>query len=346
MANWLEITNTFINLQTMQRVGDLSRAQQQVADQTAMTELRKERDNSLLSQMVDVVVKVREFVQDQQFLDALLSAGVGAMAFPRLFPQMVDADTKLKASDIQVKFLETIRMSATDPLIKPNLEVSLAGYLSTFNSALQEAIANLNREKRQLVWLDPNLEWTFELGEELTPNQDIIQPYRDSEMSLQKGVMFRRGSFYRVIGVSTTGTEGFYLINDLGQNHFLFFGNNGVADLFSFFEPPLPSLDLEISGWELCNKLFSDEFLMQSLKSVRGEMLSIFANALTRAGITKQHLADSLHLYNKSKKDLLARALQAPQLQRVSKADNPRMAFIIGVIIVLIIILAIISSNR
>src|SRR5208283_6090626 len=97
MSNWLEITNTFINLETMRRVGDLSYAQQQAASHMLETEFTKEQDNARLSHLVDLLVKIRQFLQDKQYLDALISAGVGTVAFRQLYPQIVDADTKLKA---------------------------------------------------------------------------------------------------------------------------------------------------------------------------------------------------------------------------------------------------------
>ena len=60
MADWIEIANTLINLQNQQRLGDISRAEQQTADHLATIEYQKQHDNALLSQLVDVVVKVRK----------------------------------------------------------------------------------------------------------------------------------------------------------------------------------------------------------------------------------------------------------------------------------------------
>jgi len=44
MADWIEIANTLINLQNQQRLGDISRAQQQTADHLATIEYQKQHD--------------------------------------------------------------------------------------------------------------------------------------------------------------------------------------------------------------------------------------------------------------------------------------------------------------
>jgi DNA-binding helix-hairpin-helix protein with protein kinase domain len=125
MANWLEITNTVINLETLGKVNNLAKAQQQVADQMLAVELRKQRDNAILSQLVDIVVKVRQLLQDNQFLDAVLSSGVGLLAFSDLYSKIIDAETKLKSSDIQIKLVETIRTSVSAELVNRNETNSL-----------------------------------------------------------------------------------------------------------------------------------------------------------------------------------------------------------------------------
>lgn len=55
MADWLKITNTFIDIETKQRVGNLSRAQQQIANLTMAIEPCKQIDSALLSRRFDVV---------------------------------------------------------------------------------------------------------------------------------------------------------------------------------------------------------------------------------------------------------------------------------------------------
>lgn len=332
MANWLEITNTFINFETMQRVGDLSQAQQQVANQMLAVEFRKQRDNALLSQLVDIVVKVRHFLQDKQFFDALLSAGVGALAFRQLYPQIVDADTKLKASDIQVKLLDTIRSTVADISTRASIESSLADYLTTIKNLLQPLLPQPNPPSHKLVWLDPSKEWQFDVGEEFTPIQDVIN-------LATKVVMFRRGNLYKIIEVNNTATKGFYLINDFGQKWYLFFGKNGGADLFAFLDPPIPNFDQEIAGWELCDKLFSNEFLIENLKSVRSDMLDIYRRAFEQSALTKDHLVIKISQYRQFRQTLVQQALQSPEIQAASKPKESWVPAIIGIGIFLAILL-------
>jgi hypothetical protein len=333
MADWLEIANTLINLQNQQRLGDISRVQQQTADQVVATEYRKQRDNAFLSQLVDVVVKVRQCLQDQQFLDALLSAGVGVIAFSQLYPQIVDADAKLKASDIQIKLLETMRSSISDPVILSNLQVSLSQYLSIVNSKLQDASAKLKQEQRELCWLDPKENWEIDVGEELTPTQNVID-------LTNMGVIFQKGVLYKVVSVNTSDSRGFYLINDYGNKWYLFFGKKGGADLFAFFYPPLPSsLEKEIAGWELCDKIFSDEFLLVNLKSVRTDMLNVYTKALDQAKLTKQDLLSGVSKYRQIRQIILNRALKTLEMRSPAKVNNENSGVVIGVIIIAIMII-------
>ena len=308
MANWLEITSTFINYQTLQRVSDLSNAQQQVANQMLAVELRKQKDNALLSQLVDIVVKVRQFVQDRQFLDALLSSCVGVIAFKQLYPRIVDADMKLKASDIQAKLLETIRSTVSDISIKQNLQLSLSQYFSSINASLEHTLTQMQQSHHEPVWLDPRAldhnheEYSIDVGEECTPLRNLYQPSTNT-------VIFSRGNLYKVIALNTAGTWGFYLINDLGKNHFVHFGENGAASLFIFFDPPLPSLDCEFTGWELCEKSFSDAFLLENLKSLHSKMLSIHQQAYDQAKISKDQLANSFLAYKQLRQSIIKKSL-------------------------------------
>lgn len=296
----------------MQRVGDVSRAQQQVATQMLAVEYRKQQDNALLSRLVDIFVKVRQFNQDEQFLYALLSAGVGALAFKQVYPQILDAETKLKASDIQVKLLETMRSIISDPAVKQTLQLSFAQYLSSVNEFFVQALPQLKQSQYQLVLLNRKVECKITVGKELTPIQDVI------DLS-SKIVIFHKGQLYTVVEVKTAGTKGFYLINDLGQKRYLFFGWKGGASLFAFFDPPLPSLEKEIAVLELCDKLFSEEFLNENLKSVQSEMLALIQQAYDHAKLTRASLASSVQEYKQLRQGIINRALQSPQLRADTK---------------------------
>ncbi|GJQ22194.1 MAG: hypothetical protein HBSIN02_25490 [Bacteroidia bacterium] len=316
MANWLDITNTFINIETMRRVGDLSEAQQRFANQMLAVELQKERDNALLSQLVDIVVKVTQFVQNKQCFDALLSAGVGALAFKQLYPQIVDADTKLKASEIQVKLLDTIRSTVTDTSLRASIQASLTDYLSTVKDLLQAFLAESHLASHRLVWLDPSKEWQVSVGEELTPVQDVTN-------LATKSVMFRRGTLYKVVEVDNSISKGFYLINDFGQKWHHSFRKKGGADLFAFVDPPIPNFDQEVGGWELCDKLFSSEFLTESLKPVRSDVLAIYQRALEQSYLTKDKLIAMVSQYRQFRLTTVQQALQSPEIKALTKSEEP-----------------------
>jgi len=326
MADWLEITNTFINLQTMQRVGDVSRAQQQVATQMLAVEYRKQQDNTLLCKLVDILVKVRQFIQDEQFLYALLSAGVGTLVFKQVYPQILDAETKLKASDIQVKLLETMRSTVSDPTVKQTLQLLLAQYLSSVNDLFIQTLPQLKQSQHQLVLLNPKVEWEIAIGKELMPIRDVID-------FSSKIVIFRKGQLYTIVEVNATGTKGFYLINDHGQKWYLFFGWKGGANLFAFFDPPLPSLEKEIAVLELCDKLFGEEFLNENLKSVQSEMLALIQQAYDHAKLTKASLASSVQEYKQLRQGIINRALQSRQVQAATRnMQFNTLTIVLGVI--------------
>ena len=153
MADWLEIANTFINLQTLQRVGEISFTQQQVASQTLAAEAKRERDNALLSQLVDIVVNVRQLLQSKQYFDALLTAGLGLAAFKQLYSRIVNAETRLKASDIQVKLLEGISQMVTDTFTRTSIETALVKYLSRAMDSIHQILTDSN--SYQLIWSHP-----------------------------------------------------------------------------------------------------------------------------------------------------------------------------------------------
>ena len=60
MADWLKVVDTIVGIETLGKVGDLSRAQQQVANQMAVIEDRKQRDNAIQAEFVDAIVKIMQ----------------------------------------------------------------------------------------------------------------------------------------------------------------------------------------------------------------------------------------------------------------------------------------------
>ena len=337
MADWLEIANTLINLQNQQRLGEISQAQQQTTNQIAEVEFRKQRDNTLFSQLVDVIVKVRQCIQDQQFLDAFLSSCIGLLSYDQLYAAIIDAETKLKASDIQVKILETLRTMVSDNSVKANLQMSFTNYLLTLNANLHKAIAELKQYNGKLIWLDPKELWEIEMGETITPIDDLI------DLST-KSILFRKGNFYTVLSVNNTEPRGFYLTNDIGRKYYFSFTENGKADYFAFSYPSLPSLEKEITMIELCFKIFDDECLQKCFKAIRSEMLALYTNAFEQAKFTKQDLSSSLSVYKQLRQSIVNNSLKSLQVQLPTKT-NTNSGAIIGAVILGIILLIVLLNH-
>jgi hypothetical protein len=336
MADWLEITNTLINLQNQQRLGEISQAQQQATNQIAEAEFRKQRDNTLFSQLVDVIVKVRQGIQDQQFLDAFLSSCIGLLSYDQLYAAIIDAETKLKASDIQVKILETLRTMVSDNSVKTNLQTSFANYLLNLNANLHKAIAELKQYNGKLIWLDPKELWKIEIGETITPIGDLV------DLST-KSILFRKGNFYTVLNVNNTEPRGFYLTNDFGGKYYFSFTENGKADHFAFCYPSLPSLEKEITMAELCFKIFDDECLQKCFKAIRSEMQMLYTNTFEQVKLTKQVLLSSLSEYKQLRQSIVDSSLKSLQVQLPTKTNNN--GAIIGAVIFGIILLIILLGH-
>jgi hypothetical protein len=337
MANWLDITNTIINFETLGRVNDLAKAQQQVADQLLAVEYRKLSDNDILSRLVDVIVKVRQLLQDSQFLDSVLSAGIGLLSFNGLYDRIIDAETKLKASDIQVKLLETIRTSISDPSIRNILQTSLSDFFSDFHSSLKQILVQMKSKQYKLIWLDPSQEWEIEVGEDFIPTQIL----HDTSTKLE---IFQKGKTYKVFAIDND-KKGFYLIDDFGQKRFISFQANGGAKYFMFFEPPLPSLENEVSGWDLIIKLFSNETTLTNLKSIHTTMLNIFNNSLEQANVTRSELVEKIIQYKKYRQEIIEQTIRpsiVDEDEDLQSADSYKYSF--WIIIVIIVLIALLRS--
>jgi hypothetical protein len=338
MANWLDITNTVINFETLGRVNDLAKAQQQVADQMLAVEYRKLRDNDILSRLVDVIVKVRQLLQDNQFLDSVLSAGIGLLSFNGLYDRIIDAETKLKASDIQVELLETIRTSISAPSIHNMLQTSLSDFFSNFQSSLKQILVQMKSNQYRLIWLDPSKEWEIGVGEEFIPTQILHD-------TISKLEIFQKRKTYKVFAIDND-KKGFYLIDDFGQKRFMSFQANGGAKYFMFFEPPLSSLENEVSGWELIIKLFANETTLTNLRSIHTTMLNIFNNALEQANVTHSELVENIIQYKEYRQEIIEQTIHqstTDEDEELQSADSYKSPFAI-IIITIIVLIALLRS--
>jgi predicted small secreted protein len=158
-------------------------------------------------------------------------------------------------------------------------------------------------------------------------------------MPTQVGV-FTKGNTYKVISLDAENNNGFYIIDDLGQKRLMHFGENGAAEYFIFFNPPLPSLENEIIGWELCIKIFANETLLTNLNTVRNNMLSIFNDAFKQANISKSEIVESIIDYKKNQQEIIDRSLESLNISELvkSKESNKISLSVIALIVFLIII--------
>jgi hypothetical protein len=295
MANWLEIANTLINLETMSRVGDLARGQQQILT----LELIKLRDNHYLSQLVDLLVKIRQFQQDEKHFDVVLSGTYGVLLFKQLYPQFADAEAKLRSSEIHLNLLEIIKISLSEPDIRQVIQREYQNFLTTFNENLNTAYSNLRSSEFELVKLDPSYEWEFELGEELTPYYTDVFNIND------RGIMFIKGKPYPVVEIDETRPNSFFMINERGQKQLLNFEKNGGAEFFAFFKPRLPSAEKEVTGWRFCNKIFNQQFLAENVKPFHDALRDIRTNAYSLARISDEGISLLVEQYEKTRADIV-----------------------------------------
>ena len=177
MADWLELTNTYINLRTMEGVNQLAHAQQQMNAAMLNIELQKQQDNQLLSKLVDVAVKVSEFVQNGRSLDALLSAALGIMSYRQLYPNIVNAEIKMKAAEIRFKLSDVIKgilsSGQTNEKAHEELSAFLMRTMTTVKSAIDEIDKRAIRQEHHLVVLDPKCDWDIQAVEEVVPLRDF-----------------------------------------------------------------------------------------------------------------------------------------------------------------------------
>jgi hypothetical protein len=354
MADWLEIANTFINLTTMERVGDVSRAQQQIADQMLANEAKKQKDNALLSQLVDVAVKVREFLQNGRYLDALFTAGVGILSFKKIYAVILDAETKLRASDIQMKLLETVRSSFTDDSARLSLKLPLSEYLGSIIPSFRRTISQLGERSHQLLWIDPGMDFWFNIGDQVVRIRDFgNNAFADKE--------FKKDEAYEIAQVVPPPPDPTQLIGltgSSGQTYRFQLGHNGAAKTFAYFETPLPSMQKEIAAWQLCNQMFGEEFLSENLSPVRQPMLDLFSQALESAGVSREEILQAIGAYEDARRTVVSRCSASllkefPQLRgplhetldAQGKYFDPEKTLVAIVVIALIIGLILVIAN-
>ena len=252
----------------MKRVSELSAVQLINTERITAIEKQKQSDNSILSKLVDILVKVRQFIQDKQYFDALMTIGIGVIAFKNLYSLINDADSKLKASDIQIKLLDNLGNVINETKLRDPLINSITQYLAFLKDDLEKKFNELKTNKSEVIYLDSEQESILEIGEDCIPDRFLYKLNTDI-------IIFKKDVIYNVVDVKSTEPWGFYLINEIGQKHLLHFDNRGAADKFRFFDPAIPSLRKEIYDWELFISFFNEQFLNENLKSFSKEILVI-----------------------------------------------------------------------
>lgn len=346
MADWLDIANTIINLKTMERVADVSRAQQQLADYMYATESRRQADNVLLSELVDVVVKVRKFMQDARYFDALLSAGMGIRAFNSIYQTISEAEAKLKASDIQVRLLETMRSSLADGSTGQSLERSFSEYLKSFMESLSRITGQLKENNYELVWVDPDMDPYFSIG-------DQVVRIRDFGSGALADKEFTKDEVYEVMEVvpdPPNTTKLIRLVGNSGGAYSFEFGEKGGAKNFAFFKTRLPAMHKELVAWNLCDDMFSDQALLENLSSLRQPMLALYSQSLQDAGISRIQIISAISEFKRTRRSVVAQCSQAISKQdrilqkaKEKKILRERIAFAVAFLIVAIMIIVFVA---
>lgn len=314
MTNWLDIANTFVNLETMRRVGDISREQQMVSNNLLVTEQQKQRDNALLSQLVDILVKVRKFIGDNQFLDAFLSSGIGIIIFNQSYSQIVNAEIRIKASDIQFKLLETIHSFAFDSSLKTKLQSAVTQYLLSFHNLILDALSELKQPECVSIT-------SQHIKNNILHTGDYV--FTEKDLWLNGTLFFKKETLYQVTDiVQDIGLGGFALeVED--KNYFVYFAAKGDesrwAENFLFFSPSAPSFYKEIKSWKICDRLFGNEFWEQNAKSLLTEIPDIYNRSLEESRITRQNLHDIIIKYTNIKNEILFKTLQTRKKEHIER---------------------------
>ncbi len=242
--NWLDVANTYVNYKTLEGVNELARSQQQVANQILSIEQVKQNDNAILSQLVDILSQIRRLLLDSQYNETILLAATGINLYDKYYSSINNADSKLKATEIQVEFLETIMESVSDDSIRSSLQTSLTEFFSSFKNSIKKSIEQIKSNDYSLHIIDQKKGWGFNIGESLVCIEDI---YAENGYKL-----FQKSRVYTVFNIDNTNNV--YCIDDLGQKTHLYFGKKGHSQNFAFFESAFPVMGSSIAGLELCLK--------------------------------------------------------------------------------------------
>ena len=344
MADWLELTNTFINLRTMEGVNQLAQAQQQLNAAMLNIEFQKQRDNQLLSKLVDMAVKVSEFVQDGRSLDALLTAALGLMSYKQVYPNIINAEIKMKAAEIRFKLSDVIKgilsNDQTNDKAHEELSTFLMETLRTIKSAIDEIDIRATKQEYHLVVLDPKFDWDIQTGEECVPLADIY--------STERGLLLHKGRSYNVTRIDAQNKHGFYVSNELGGETMFNPDKSRAALDLAFIEPALPQIERDISGWQLCNSVFSNEFLDQHLKAVYQKMSALYDKSLHRNEecVNLPSMIDSYH----SKRQETIRVAMLPSEkkteQKTIKQEKRILTVVYIVLTIFVLIVAIVAISR
>jgi hypothetical protein len=290
----------------MSRVGQVAQTQAHFAVQVAQSQ----HDNALLTGLVDTYVKVRELIQDQRFFEAMISSGYGIILYKQFYPRIVGADSKLKAADLEMKLINTIREIVTSPTIGAQVHDSYVSLIAEFRHNLKVAIEKMKNTKYQLVWLkDPDTDIELEIGDEIVPIKELLNKETNK-------IMFVKGKLYKVEALDNRYQGGFVIRNEQGQLILYHMGDGGLAESFALLEPQLPREDTTLTAWSLIERFFSEDFLKQSLKSCSQRIEGIRQSAFQAAGATEAQLRPLVDEF---------RALR----ERVAK-DKNRMAEVVA----------------
>jgi hypothetical protein len=136
MADWVNLLNLYVNYETKNKVGDLAASQTELTNAIRNEQAQKTNDNLYLSKLVDIYVQVRKCIQGEKYFDVLISGCYGISLCDNFYKSIVDAEIKLKASDLQIRLFESLPRIIKDKVRFDKLADSMASVLMEINNKL------------------------------------------------------------------------------------------------------------------------------------------------------------------------------------------------------------------
>jgi hypothetical protein len=336
MVDWLEIANTIINKETFERINQISNSQRLIATQKVTAHISRQRDNEIFSRLVDIHVDVMQRLQDNQILEAVLNAGSGLIIFEEIYLNIINAETKLKVADLQLKLFETIRTSVLTPNLRSILHSSLTEYLINLNNLTIAVLSKIKNDEYKIKRIDLNNFSQLKMGMEIFVIEDL-QDHATTDR------IFQKNKFYSISHIDDEA-KGFYVMDDWEEERFIHANLGREAEYFRFVDPEIPKFEYELDSWNLITSLFTNDNLGK-MRSVHQVMYDIFSEALASANVTQLDLTSNINECKSLKKEFIKSKFQYDIHNNGQVAiQNNKSAFWLLIIPAIIAVLVILRS--